>query len=91
MERDFIREYLRLKDEAERYQCTKAIQSVTLFVGMIVFFIHQESFLIAILAYFWLEISLIKSRPISEMQHFIQSQINNDAKLITEHAILRNQ
>lgn len=82
MEREFIRQYLQLKDETEQYQCTRAIQNVTLLVGTIAFFIHHESLLIAILAYFWLEIMLIKSRPIRELQHLIQAQINKDMQMI---------
>lgn len=86
MKNQFIEQYFQIKDNLSQYQCIRAIQLVTLLVGGLSFFIHHESVLIAFMAYFWLEVTLIKYTPIQDMQSLIDDAINTDATLLQKKA-----
>lgn len=55
MLRNYLEAYIALKRYIAQKGCVKAIQMVTLLVGVVVFFIHKECILMAISYYFALE------------------------------------
>ncbi len=89
MHHQFVQDYYRIKNQNFINTCYRLVQIITLIFGLIAFFIHKESILLALLVYFIIELLVMRNNPAQSLQKLIESQINCSAELLKAKAAIK--